>query len=68
MVVIMSLLAFGACTLLDKLMPEVAPPVYGGDIKLGDGELLAKRFYIYKCKICDMPRIFKMDYISSLGR
>lgn len=55
-----------ASPLLSALFPkmEVAPPIRGEDIKIGDGDVVDRKVYIYKCKICDMPRIFVMDYGS----
>ena len=45
---------------------EVAPAVRApsSDMKFGDGDIVGRKVYIYKCKICDMPRIFKMNYGS----
>lgn len=54
-------------SLLPKLLPknvEIAPPIRGQDYKLGDGDVVDRKIYIYKCKICDMPRIFTMNYGS----
>lgn len=53
-----------------KLSPiEIERPRYGGHIKLGDGDLVGHGgLYVYKCKICDMPRLFKMNHGSSVGR
>lgn len=55
-----------ASPLLSSLFPkmEVAPPIRGQDMKIGDGDVVDRKIYIYKCKICDMPRIFVMDYGS----
>ncbi|RWS25479.1 hypothetical protein B4U80_02120 [Leptotrombidium deliense] len=47
---------------------EIGPPINGGKLKLGDGELVADQLYIYKCKICEMPRMFKMAYGSRVRR
>ena len=63
-----------ASRLLASLFPssssqiEVAAPIRGPDIKLGDGDVVGGTNYIYKCKICDMPRIFVMDYGSFIVR
>lgn len=45
---------------------EVAPAVRAPshDLKFGDGDIVDRKLYIYKCKICDMPRLFKMKYGS----
>ena len=49
-------------------MPEVAAPIYGGALSIGDGDVVGHGgMYVYKCKICDMPRMFKMNYISDIG-
>ena len=55
-----------ASPLLSSLFPkmEVAPAIRGPDYKIGDGDVVDRKVYIYKCKICDMPRIFVMDYGS----
>lgn len=55
-----------ASPLLSSLFPkmEVAPAIRGQDLKIGDGDVVDRKVYIYKCKICDMPRIFVMDYGS----
>jgi hypothetical protein len=50
--------------LLSKEPLEIAPPIRGQDYKLGDGDVVGRKVYIYKCKICDMPRIFVMNYGS----
>lgn len=41
-------------------------PINGPDVNVGDGDVVAGKVYIYKCKVCDMPRIFKMNYASSV--
>lgn len=45
---------------------EVAPAIRSPsqDLKFGDGDIIDRKVYIYKCKICDMPRMFKMKYGS----
>lgn len=51
-----------ASSLLPKV--EMGTPIRGADVKFGDGDVVGGKTYIYKCKICDMPRIFVMNYGS----
>ena len=57
-----------AMTPLGKLVypKDVAPAIRAPsqDLKFGDGDIVDRKVYIYKCKICDMPRLFKMKYGS----
>ena len=45
----------------------VDKPIKGKPISLCDGEVVAGKICIYKCKICDMPRLFVMNYASHIG-
>lgn len=41
---------------------EVAPPIRGKDIVIGDGDVVGNGgMFVYNCKICSMPRLFKMN-------
>ena len=74
LLLLLLLLLVAACSasplflLPSKERMEVAPAIRGPDVKLGDGDVVGGKNYIYKCKICDMPRIFVMDYGSFIHK
>jgi len=39
-------------------------PIIGPSISFCSGEIVDGRICVYKCKVCDMPRKFKVDYRS----
>ena len=45
----------------------VDPPIMGDPISLCDGEVIGGKICIYKCKLCDMPRMFVMKYGTNVG-
>uniref|UniRef100_T1KH51 Uncharacterized protein n=1 Tax=Tetranychus urticae TaxID=32264 RepID=T1KH51_TETUR len=45
----------------------VERPIQGEPISLCDGEVIGGKICIYKCKLCDMPRMFVMKYASYIG-
>jgi len=70
---LLAAICLASCSLLETLLPlasklspiPIAKPIYGGDVKLGDGDLVGRSLYVYKCKVCEMPRMFKMNHASS---
>lgn len=50
-----------------KSMPIDKPIKSKNPISFCDGDVVAGQICIYKCKVCDMPRLFVMNYGSHIG-
>lgn len=42
-------------------------PIQGSPISLCDGDVVGGKLCVYKCKLCDMPRMFVMKYGTNVG-
>lgn len=50
-----------------KNLPIEKPILAKDHISLCDGEVVGGKLCVYKCKTCDMPRLFVMNYGSHIG-